>query len=221
MIKTNKISDCVVFSKTKESFGGFSNMSPEFPITVGSLEFPTSEHFYQSMKYVDHPTVQREIFGEKNPMLMKNKQKKYKSLIRSDWEEVKGIIMDSTIHLKLVCNWIKFGNLLLESGNKTIVELCKRDPYWGMILVKGSDTTLEGENQLGEILMNLRSKLWINETRSELRSWNPEPNLRLSFGGWDLNIVKVDQRFLEVGERSFHYLMDKHLPPSSTLGLAA
>jgi ribA/ribD-fused uncharacterized protein len=221
MIKTNKISDCVVFSKTKESFGGFSNMSPEFPITVGSLEFPTSEHFYQSMKYVDHPTVQREIFGEKNPMLMKNKQKKYKSLIRSDWEEVKGIIMESTIHLKLVCNWIKFGNLLLETGNKTIVELSKRDPYWGMILVKGSDTTLEGENQLGEILMNLRSKLWNNETRLELRSWNPEPNLRLSFGGWDLNTVKVDQRFLEVGERSFHYLMDKHLPPSSTLGLAA
>jgi ribA/ribD-fused uncharacterized protein len=221
MIKTNKISDCVVFSKTKESFGGFSNMSPEFPITVGSLEFPTSEHFYQSMKYVDQPRVQREILMEKNPMLMKNKQKKYKSLIRSDWEEVKGIIMESTIHLKLVCHWIKFGNLLLETGNKTIVELSRRDPYWGMIPVKGNETTLEGENQLGELLMKFRSRFWINETRVELRTWNPEPNLRLSFGGWEFQSVEVDQKFHQVGERSFHYLMDKHLPPSSTLGLAA
>lgn len=154
-------------------------------------------------------------------MMMKNKQKKHRSLIRKDWEEVKVSVMEWTLRLKLVSHWVKFGNLLLETGNKPIVEISKRDSFWGMIPMEGNDKKLEGENQLGELLMKLREMLWVSETRNELRLWNPEEVLRCSFGGSVLNSVSVRSNYLEVGERSFQYLMDKHLPPPSTLALAA
>ena len=95
-------------------------MSTEYSIVVKGVVFPTSEHFYQCMKYVDHPEVQREIIGEKNPLLMKNKQKRHRALIRKDWDELKEVIMEVTVQLKLVTHWVKFGNLLLESGTKEI-----------------------------------------------------------------------------------------------------
>jgi ribA/ribD-fused uncharacterized protein len=221
MIKTNKISDCVVFSKTKESFGGFSNMSPEFPITVGSLEFPTSEHFYQSMKYVDHPSVQREIFGEKNPMLMKNKQKKHRGLIRKDWEDLKEVIMEITVHLKLVSHWVKFGNLLIESGEKEIVEISKKDSFWGMIPQVSNNGILVGENKLGGILVRFRDLIRTEGTRSELVNWNPDHQFRILFNGEFMEGVNVLEKVQVVGNRSFDYLIKKGASPYPQFALAA
>lgn len=210
MTKTIKTNECVAFSKTKESFGGFSNMSAEYSLRVGDMVFPTSEHFYQSMKYVDHPEVQNEIIGEKNPILMKNKQKKHRELVRRDWDELKEIIMEITVHLKLVSHWVKFGNLLVESGGKEIVEISKKDSFWGMIPQTSNSEILVGENKLGDILVRFRELIRTEGTRVELFSWNPDRKFRIMFNGEFLGGVVVSKTVQEVGNRSFDYLLRKH-----------
>lgn len=174
------------------------------------MVFPTSEHFYQSMKYVDHPEVQNEIIGEKNPILMKNKQKKHRELVRRDWDELKEIIMEITVHLKLVSHWVKFGNLLVESGGKEIVEISKKDSFWGMIPQTSNSEILVGENKLGDILVRFRELIRTEGTRVELFSWNPDRKFRIMFNGEFLGGVVVSKTVQEVGNRSFDYLLRKH-----------
>jgi ribA/ribD-fused uncharacterized protein len=221
MTKTTQSNNCVTFSKTKESFGGFSNMSTEYPIVVKGVVFPTSEHFYQCMKYVDHPQVQREIIGEKNPLLMKNKQKKHRGLIRKDWEDLKEVIMEITVHLKLVSHWVKFGNLLMETGEKEIVEISKKDSFWGMIPQVSDSAVLVGENKLGGILSRFRELIRTEGTRGELVNWNPDSTFRIMFNGELLGGVKVSEKVQEVGNRSFDYLLRKNAVTRNQYALAA
>jgi len=210
MTKTIQTNRCVAFSKTKESFGGFSNMSTEYPLEVNGVVFPTSEHFYQCMKYVDQLEVQKEILGEKNPLLMKNKQKKHRGLIRKDWDELKEIIMEITVHLKLVSHWVKFGNLLVESGEREIVEISKKDSFWGMTPQASNSEILVGENKLGGILVRFRELIRTEGTRVELLIWNPDRKFRIMFNGEFLGGVMVSKTVQEVGNRSFEYLLKKH-----------
>lgn len=221
MTKTIQNNECVTFSKTKESFGGFSNMSSEYSVEVNGVVFPTSEHFYQCMKYVDHPEVQKEILGERNPLLMKNKQKKHRGLIRKDWEELKVIIMEITVHLKLVTHWVKFGNLLVESGTKEIVEMSKKDSFWGMIPQVSDSAVLVGENKLGGILSRFRELIRAEGTREELVNWNPDSTFRIMFNGELLGGVKVSEKVQEVGNHSFDYLLRRNAVTRNQYALAA
>ena len=212
-MKQFNINECVVFHKTKEMFGGFSNMSSEYPLQVNNVVFPTSEHFYQVMKYGDHPDIQKEILGEKNPLLMKNKQKKHKDRIRGDWEQIKFRIMEITLHLKLVNHWVKFGSLLLKTERKSVVELSKKDPFWGMKSVEGRTDILLGENQLGELLVKLREMVRDENNvglRKKLSIWTGEECLKLKLLGETLREVGVCEKVYLVGERSFAYIIKKH-----------
>lgn len=221
MTKTINIKDCVTFSKTKEAFGGFSNMSMEYSLEVPGVVFPSSEHFYQCMKYVDQPEVQKEILGERNPLLMKNKQKRHRALIRKDWDELKEIIMEVTVQLKLVTHWVKFGNLLLESGTKEIVEMSKKDSFWGMIPQVSDSAVLVGENKLGGILSRFRELIRTEGTRGELVNWNPDSTFRIMFNGELLGGVKVSEKVQEVGNRSFDYLLRRNAVTRNQYALAA
>jgi ribA/ribD-fused uncharacterized protein len=204
MLKYHK-SNSVTFTKTNESFGGFSNMCSEFPITNGVVEFPTSEHLYQICKFGEHPQIQRELLNEKNPMVIKNKTKKYKGFVRKDWENIKGDVMKWGLKGKFVSNFIKFGNLLTETGGKLIVEVSKRDGFWGTKEVNGF---FEGENTLGIELMRLRSMIWTHSP--SLKEWEVEGTLKLKiFGEW-MERVSVDPKIYELGLRSFTFLMKKH-----------
>jgi hypothetical protein len=54
-----------------------------------------------------------------------------------------------------------FGAVLLATGDAAIVERSSKDRYWGA--VESADGTLEGQNVLGRLLMELRDEL---KTRS-------------------------------------------------------
>ena len=67
-----KVQNAVVtFKKTNEQFGGFSNMSGDFPILVNGVRVRSSEHLYQAIKFTDHPDVQKQILDEPSPMRAK------------------------------------------------------------------------------------------------------------------------------------------------------
>ena len=140
-----KIKECVVFAKTKAEWGGFSNMCAGYPLIINGLYIHTSESLYQACRFPNNitilpylPTIQELILREKNPMAAKFLSKKYTVFTRLDWIDdfVRIIAMRWVLKVKLACNWTKFSKLLLDSGTKPIVELSKKDDFWGAKITK-------------------------------------------------------------------------------------
>jgi ribA/ribD-fused uncharacterized protein len=150
-------SESVVFFKTKEEFGGLSNMAGGYPLRVNGVHIPTSEALYQACRFPHRPDIQREIIAQQSPIAAKMKSKKYRHDSRSDWEKVRVDIMRWCLRVKLVQNWEKFSALLLETRDLQIVELSRKDDFWGAKLV--DDQTLVGRNVLGHLLMELREEV--------------------------------------------------------------
>ena len=149
----NKL-DCITFKKTTEEYGGLSNMASGYPIVVNNIHIRTSEALYQAMRFPDFPNIQSEIILQKSPMTAKMVSKKYKEKTRADWEKVRIPIMKWSIRVKLVQNLEVFGNLLLNTMDKSIVEESNKDDFWGA--KPSANSQLEGTNALGRLLMELR-----------------------------------------------------------------
>lgn len=144
----------IVFCKTKDKFGGLSNMCAGFPIAVNDLTIKTSEALYQSLRFPDNPDIQKAIIEAKSPMTAKMICRENIKLGRKDWEDVKLQLMRWSLQAKLICNWKTFGDVLISTGNKEIVELSYKDNFWG---AKPTGEYLEGYNALGQLLKELRN----------------------------------------------------------------
>lgn len=131
-------------------------MAGGYPIRMGDRIIKTSEHLYQALKFTDHPQLQIEIISIASPMGAKMHGKPYKDCIRSDWEHIKLPVMEWCLNLKLLNNFATFGALLLSlDETKEIVELSKKDNYWGAI---PTGDKLIGCNKLGKLLFILCKK---------------------------------------------------------------
>jgi len=154
---------CVFFSKAKEKWGEFGNMTGGFPFRVLScriMEKPvcSTESLYQAMRFTEYPDIQKEILSAGGGMGAKMASKKYRNTYtRADFEEVKMDIMMWVLRLKLANHTKTFGEVLLETGDREIVEFSKKDDFWG---AKPSEDglTVTGHNILGELLMILREE---------------------------------------------------------------
>ena len=149
--------DSAVFLKTKEKYGGLSNMAGGFPLRVNGVDIRTSEALYQACRFPLLPDIQDKIIAERSPMTAKMKGKPYRQNSRPDWDAVRVKIMRWCLQVKLVQNWDKFSDALLETGDLPIVEHSRRDDFWGAKPV--DDTTLVGVNALGRLLMELREQV--------------------------------------------------------------
>ncbi len=152
-IRTYNLTDSVVFRKTKEEFGGLSNMAPGFSIYVNEVIIPTSEHLYQACRFPDNPKLQWDIINEKSPMRAKWIGRAHISETRKDWENIQFKVMQWVIELKLSQNWVNFSELLKTTGNKNIVEFTPKPKVWGAVL---KENHYEGVNALGRLLMHVR-----------------------------------------------------------------
>lgn len=160
-------SESVVVYKTKESFGGLSNMAAGFSLRINGFRVPTNEALYQACRFPDLPEVQREIIAQHSPMTAKMKGKPHRKATRSDWISVRHKVMRWCLRVKLAQHYKEFGRLLLATMDKPIVEQSRKDEYWGAILQQDGET-LVGENVLGRLLMELRAALK-NDTEEKLR----------------------------------------------------
>lgn len=159
ILRTYQRADVVVVYKTKESFGGLSNMASGFPLRVNGVRILTSEALYQACRFPHLPEVQREIIGQHSPMTAKMKSKPHRKDSRSDWDRVRMKIMRWCLRVKLAQNYDEFGRLLLATKDRPIVEQSHKDDYWGAKAVGVADETLIGQNILGRLLMELRELL--------------------------------------------------------------
>lgn len=168
--------ECVVF-KSRETATGLSNLSLGFPLRVNKLLIPSAESLYQATKYADHTDIQREILNINNPLKARVVSRKYQSEIRKDWAEIKEQVMEWCLHLKLAQHWMGFGEILIKTGNRPIVEQSSNSPFWGAMPSRKIEDMFEGENRLGNILTRLRDD-YSNDTTdrialSPLRVVNP------------------------------------------------
>lgn len=155
--RTYARTESVVFLKTKESFGGLSNMAGGFPLRVNGIRMLTSEALYQACRFPHLPDVQRLIIEENSPMTAKMKSKPHRQNSRPDWDQVRVKIMRWCLRVKLAQNWNAFSKLLLETGDRAIVEESRKDDFWGAKPI--DERTLVGMNVLGQLLMELREAI--------------------------------------------------------------
>jgi ribA/ribD-fused uncharacterized protein len=159
LLRTYVRGDVVVVYKTKEDFGGLSNMASGYPLQINGVRILTTEALYQACRFPHLPEVQREIIGQHSPMTAKMKSKPYRKDSRPDWDEVRYKVMRWCLRVKLAQNYTEFGRLLLATRDRPIVEQSRKDDYWGAKLADEVGDTLIGQNVLGRLLMELREKL--------------------------------------------------------------
>lgn len=156
-----------------------SNMAGQMPV-YWPLERSTenrwnsTEQLYQASKYRSDviclpkenpeadPNVRRRIRSATNARGAKMTQKcaVKAGLVRTDWdspEEVRLKAMEWVVELKVYWNRWTFGEVLLRTGDKVIVEVSNKDTFWGCR--DDGAGNLEGENKLGEILMGVRARI--------------------------------------------------------------
>lgn len=156
-IRTYNRADSIVFLKTREEFGGLSNMAGGFPLCVNGIHIRTSEALYQACRFPHLPEVQRLIIEQRSPMTAKMKSRKHHQDSRQDWDWIRVRIMRWCLRVKLIQNWDAFSKLLLETGDQPIVEQSRKDDFWGAKPV--DKQILVGVNALGRLLMGLREEV--------------------------------------------------------------
>lgn len=157
----------------------FSNMAGNMPIywppqRTAANRWNSTEQLYQASKYDTgvtcvpesnpdvHPNVRKRIRESTNARGAKMTQKcaVKAGLVRQDWEgpdEVRLKAMEWVLELKVYWNPVTFGQALRDTGDRMIVEISTRDAFWGCKVQP--DGILVGENQLGKLLMRVRSRI--------------------------------------------------------------
>ncbi|MDI5887671.1 NADAR family protein [Flavobacterium yafengii] len=152
--RTYNKNEVITFSKTTGKFGGLSNMAPGYSLFVNETNIANSEILYQACRFPLFPLIQEEIISQTNPMDAKEISRKYNPFTRQDWESVKFDVMRWCLHIKLIQNFDKFSDLLLSTGDNTIVEFSTKDNTWGAMPINKDE--IKGKNALGRLLMEIR-----------------------------------------------------------------
>lgn len=114
---------------------------------------PTGEHAYHYTKFVDHSDIAEEIVDARSPHDALHLAHANLPYVRPDWDDIKVGVMRTICELKLRQNpYVE--RKLRQTGDFIIVE-DSPDKFWG----RGPGPKYDGRNELGNIWMNLRTKL--------------------------------------------------------------
>ena len=142
----------ILFTKTNAQYGFMSNFAA-YPITVNGLVYPTNEHYFQSVKFVDPVYAEHIRTKCATAAASKTAGRSRKYPIQPDWNT-------SRVDVMLVALRAKFGQhedirtRLLETGDAELVEHAIWDRFWGDGGGKGT-----GQNILGKLIMKVREEL--------------------------------------------------------------
>jgi len=144
----------IKFYSTADEYGEFSNFAG-YPIKIGKRIWPTSEHYFQAMKFKDL-SEQEKVRKAHSPMQAARMGRDRKRTLRRDWESAKVNVMREAVFAKFRQHEA-LSELLLATGDAVIIEHTANDDYWG----DGGDG--KGKNMLGRILMEVRAELRRNK----------------------------------------------------------
>jgi N-glycosidase YbiA len=144
------MTDTIYFYSTNEAYGCFSNFSLH-GFELDGKYWKTSEHYFQAQKFVGTP-FEEQVRVAKSAKQAAELGRRRDFPLRKDWESAKDNIMQQAV-LKKFETHADIRAILLETGEREIVENAPGDYYWGI----GKDGS--GKNRLGQILMVVRGIL--------------------------------------------------------------
>ncbi|CDW75023.1 swarming motility protein ybia [Stylonychia lemnae] len=130
--------------------GWLTNYWPS-PIQANDKYYPTSEHYFQSVKFTD-PEYSEKIRLASTPDEAKIFGQNRTQPIQADWGNRRIEVMKDALRYKFHQN-LELQEKLLSLSGKNIVEHTEDDSFWG----DGGDST--GQNMLGKLLMEVRDEL--------------------------------------------------------------
>jgi ribA/ribD-fused uncharacterized protein len=142
--------DRINFYKEGEAYGYFSNFYAS-AIHFKGRDWRTTEHYYQAMKFEGTPReelIRSVLTPHEAAALGRDKSVE----MRPDWEAAKYGVMREAVLTKFTQHE-DLKRLLLDTGDKTLVEHTTNDFIWG----DGGDGT--GLNWLGKVLMEVRDEI--------------------------------------------------------------
>jgi ribA/ribD-fused uncharacterized protein len=142
----------IKFSASTPTFKEFSTYH-RVALMLDGKAYPTVEHYFQAMKFPDHPEYQETIRVSKTPAQAKRLGKTTEFTARSDWSTEKDAIMLKALREKFSDRHPKLKQMLLETNEALIQDISPLDNYWGV----GKKGT--GQNKLGKLLMTVRDEL--------------------------------------------------------------
>ena len=150
--------DSVHFCKVQEAHGQLSNMAGGFPLQMQNRRYQSSEGAYQALKFLSRPDLQQAVAQAGNAFQAKQTAYRHKTHFRPDWDEVKIAAMAYALSLKLQQHPARMQAALFATGDKDIVELSYKDPYWGArpATQLWTGRGYAGANVLGQLLTDLR-----------------------------------------------------------------
>eukprot|EP00345_Euplotes_harpa_P011573 CAMPEP_0168334190 /NCGR_PEP_ID=MMETSP0213-20121227/10105_1 /TAXON_ID=151035 /ORGANISM="Euplotes harpa, Strain FSP1.4" /LENGTH=159 /DNA_ID=CAMNT_0008338757 /DNA_START=153 /DNA_END=632 /DNA_ORIENTATION=+ len=145
--------ESILFYQTNKPFGEFSNFYKS-PIEIDGKTWPTTEHYFQAMKFFPDEEAMEEVRLTEKAMQCKvvargqddNRPR------RADWAEAKDQVMYTALTAKFTQHET-LKELLLSTDGKALVEHTKNDSYWA----DGGDGS--GQNMLGKLLMQIRDEI--------------------------------------------------------------
>lgn len=138
------------YSKIPE-YREFSNLFPS-PFELDGKTWQSVEHYFQAMKFASNPEYQEQIRLSKTPTTAKQLGSSKEKPIRADWDSYREEVMKKALRAKFTQNEA-LKKLLLETGDRPLVEANPTDSYWGY------GRTKQGKNRMGILLMELRSAI--------------------------------------------------------------
>jgi ribA/ribD-fused uncharacterized protein len=131
--------------------------------------FQNSEQafMYEKAMYFDDKEIAQKILENDNPSTVKNLGRKVKNFKVESWSQASYECMIDVCYAKFKQNEA-LGEILLSTGNKTLVEGSPYDKLWGVGLHWASEEILDeanwkGQNLLGKALMEVRKMLTLYE----------------------------------------------------------
>ena len=157
------------FRFTKASWGQLSNFCPlAVPIAAGPWLFATSEAAYQACKFPAHPDVQQRIAEAPTAKDAATIGRTPGLGIDPGWNAQRVDVMRWVLRMKREANAAEIGAVLAKTGERPIVEVSTRDPWWG---ARPLADRYEGNNVLGRLWMELRQQLREDDPAARSRTW--------------------------------------------------
>ena len=143
----------ICFYETSNPYYEFTNFY-QAPITIGFETYPTTEHYFQAQKFLpSHAYIANQIRNATSPRDALNIARSNQQYLRPDWHNgYKDAVMLDALRAKFTQH-ANLKDLLINTGNKILVEHTTNDNYWE----DNGDGT--GQNQLGKLLMQVRDQL--------------------------------------------------------------
>ena len=160
---------CCGFRFTAAAWGELSNFFPlAVPIVAGPWSFRTSEAAYQACKFPAHPDVQQRIAEAPTAREAAAIGRTPGLGIDPGWNEQRVDVMRWVLRMKREANAAEIDAVLAATGERPIVEVSTRDPWWG---ARPLADRYEGHNVLGRLWMELRQQLHEDDPAVRSDAW--------------------------------------------------